>query len=372
MHDLKWIRENPDAFDEGLTKRGLEPQAQEILRLDEARRLTVTQLQDLQARRNAASKEIGKAKGKGGDPAKAGQLMAEVAKIKELIQSGEEDERQRDRDLQTRLQSLPNLPLDDVPVGGESANKELRSWGKKPALKFEPKQHFDIGETLGLMDFEAAARLSGARFVVLKGALARLERALGQFMLDLHTGEFGYTEMSVPLLVRDEAAIGTGQLPKFENDLFSTKSEERIGKDEFDVTDIQNGEVKIAFRGKRAEELRRAFFSTQAQRIDFVGGRIPPGANPLEAIKGMITPVIVSTRWSIPTAEIPLTNMVREQVLAEALPCRCAIPRLRRASALRRGRPARTRAAWCASISSGRWNSSPSPRRSSQRRSWSA
>jgi seryl-tRNA synthetase len=222
VHDLKWIRENPDAFDEGLKNRGLAPQAQAILKLDEARRLSVAQLQDLQARRNASSKEIGKAKGKGGDPAKAEALMQEVAKLKDLIQAGEDDEKQRDAELNAILQSLPNTPLPDVPVGDESANTELRKWGKKPSMKFEPKQHFETGEALGLMDFEAAARMSGARFVVLKGALARLERALGQFMLDLHTSEFGYTEVSPPLLAKEQTLYGTAQLPKFAEDLFAT------------------------------------------------------------------------------------------------------------------------------------------------------
>ena len=191
MLDVKWIRENPDAFVAGLEKRGFEPAPTEllnqILALDAQRRETIQQLQDLQARRNAASKEIGKAK-QTKDEAEAQRLMDEVAGIKDTIQKGEEDERKQDQALRDLLAGIPNMPAEDVPVGpDESANVELRKVGEVPSFDFTPKQHFEIGEGLGLMDFETAAKLSGARFVVLKGALAQLERALAQLMLDLHT-----------------------------------------------------------------------------------------------------------------------------------------------------------------------------------------
>ncbi len=222
MFDIKWIRDNADAFDAGLKKRGLAPLSKKLLELDEARRVHLTKLQDAQARRNAASKEIGRAKASK-DEAAAGKLMAEVAELKEVIQQGEEEERQLDARLRDELSVIPNLPLDDVPLGkDENDNKEVRKVGTPPKLSFKPKQHFEIGEALGLMDFETAAKISGARFVILKGALARLERALAAFMLDLHTGENGYTENVPPFLVRDPAAYGTGNLPKFAEDLFQT------------------------------------------------------------------------------------------------------------------------------------------------------
>ncbi|MFN3623901.1 MAG: serine--tRNA ligase [Hyphomicrobium sp.] len=222
MFDIKWIRENPEAFDAGLKKRGLAPQSAELIALDEARRAHVTKLQEAQARRNAASKEIGKAKA-AKDEALAEKLMAEVAALKDELAKGEEAERALDAKLRDALSVIPNLPLSDVPLGkDEKDNVEVRKVGAPPKLDFQPKQHFDIGEGLGLMDFATAAKISGARFVVLKGALARLERAIGAFMLDLHTTEFGYTENIVPLLVKDHAAYGTGNLPKFAEDLFQT------------------------------------------------------------------------------------------------------------------------------------------------------
>jgi len=224
VFDIKWIKDNADAFDAGLKKRGLEPHAKKLIELDEARRRHLTKLQEAQSRRNAASKEIGKAKA-AKDEAAAAKLMAEVAELKEVIQQGEEEERQIDAAIKADLEVIPNLPLDDVPLGkDESDNKEVRKVGTPPKFAFKPKLHFEIGEALGLMDFETAAKISGARFVVLKGALARLERALASFMLDLHTGENGYSENVPPLLVRDQAAYGTGNLPKFAEDLFQTKN----------------------------------------------------------------------------------------------------------------------------------------------------
>jgi len=227
VFDIKWIRDNADAFDAGLKARGLEPVSAKLLELDEALRRTKTKLQEAQTRRNAASKEIGKAKG-AKDEALAAKLMAEVAELKEVIQGGEEEERQLDKALTDALSVIPNLPREDVPLGADEAgNKEVRRVGEPRSFDFAPKQHFEIGEALGLMDFETAGKVSGARFVFLKGAIARLERAIGSFMLDTHTGATtanigGYTEMNPPLLVRDEAAYGTGNLPKFAEDLFQT------------------------------------------------------------------------------------------------------------------------------------------------------
>jgi seryl-tRNA synthetase len=248
VFDIKWIRENREAFDQGLRARGLEPLSDKLLAIDDRRRLHLSKLQEAQARRNAASKEIGKAKAQKDDQT-ASRLMAEVAELKAFIQDGETLEREFDAELEKELAGIPNIPLAEVPKGAdENDNQLVRKVGRPTKLSFEPKQHFELGEQLGLMDFEAASRISGARFVVLKGALARLERALGQFMLDIHTTEFGYEEVNPPLLVRDPAAYGTAQLPKFSEDLFRTT-------DEF---------------------------------------------------------------WLIPTAEVPLTNLVREQILAAA------------------------------------------------------
>ena len=189
MHDLKSIRDNPESFDAALAKRGLGPQSSAILTLDAERRALIQKLQDAQTQRNAASKEIGKAKASG-DGTAAKKLMAEVANAKKIIQAGGEQQREIDARLHDALSGLPNAPLDDVPEGAdESANLQVRDWGEKPKFSFVPKQHYELGEALGLMDFETAAKMSGARFVVLKGALARLERALASLMLDLHTGE---------------------------------------------------------------------------------------------------------------------------------------------------------------------------------------
>jgi len=222
MIDLRWIRENPDALDAGLRKRAAQPMAAALLDLDTRRRAVQTELQKVQARRNEASREIGKAKASGDETTAAG-LMAEVADLKIKLGELEERDRALGTDLDAHLAGLPNMPFDDVPEGAdEDANVELRRVGEPRSFNFEPKQHFELGEALGLMDFEAASRLSGARFVVLRGALARLERALYNFMLDTHTGEFGYQETVPPLLVRDHALFGTSQLPKFAEDQFRT------------------------------------------------------------------------------------------------------------------------------------------------------
>src|SRR5208282_4924782 len=221
MHDIRFIRDNPDAFDHALARRGLEPQAQRLIELDEKRREKILALETAQARRNAASKEIGEAK-KNKDEEKAKGLLIEVAALKESIPAMEAQEKAASKELENALAEIPNLPLDEVPDGKDSSdNIEHHRFGAKRDYAFTPKQHFDLGEALGQMDFETAAKLSGARFVVLKKGLARLERALGQFMLDTHTSEpHNYTEVSPPLLVRDDVMFGTAQLPKFEEDQF--------------------------------------------------------------------------------------------------------------------------------------------------------
>ncbi len=222
MHDIKAIRDNPDAFDLGLARRGLPAMSADLLTIDAQKRDHMQKLQEAQARRNAVSKEVGEAM-RAGDRAKAEALKIDVARLKDFIASGEDTERQLGNKLLEAMAVIPNIPLDEVPDGkDERHNVEVRRWGEIPEFTFEPRQHFDIGEWLGLMDFEKATRLSGARFVVLKGPLARLERALAQFMLDLHTGENGYTEHYVPYLVSEAAMFGTGQLPKFADDLFNT------------------------------------------------------------------------------------------------------------------------------------------------------
>lgn len=245
MFDIKWIKENPSVFDDGMRLRGNATTAADLLKLDDARKEHIAKLQDAQTRRNAASKEIGAAMGKG-DKDLAEKLKLEVADIKQFIQSGEEEERRIASEVMDVMSALPNVPLPDTPEGeDENDNVLYRMHGEKPELGFEAKEHFEIGVSEKNMDFEVAAELSGSRFVVLKQGVARLERALGQFMLDMHTTEHGYSETSPPLLVRDEALFGTGQLPKFSEDLFKT----------------------------------------------------------------------TDGRWLIPTAEVPLTNLVREKIL---------------------------------------------------------
>lgn len=257
MLDIKWIRDDRDALKRALVRRGQTDAAAEatvadVLARDDARRAHLAALHQMQERRNAASKEIGKAKG-ARDEARAAELMAEVAHLKDDLQAGEAKARELDEALTAALAVIPNVPLDEVPDGrDERDNVVYRTHGEPRRIDWA-KEHFDLGESLGLMDFERAAKLSGARFTVLKGGLARLERALGQFMLDLHTGEHGYTEVIPPLLVRDETMFGTGNLPKFAEDLFRT----------------------------------------------------------------------TDGRWLIPTAEVSLTNLVREEILDDgALPIR--------------------------------------------------
>ena len=308
MLDIKWIRENQDAFVKGLTDRG-SPEPREtlnrILSLDEQRRGTIQKLQEAQARRNAASKEIGQAKA-GKDEASAKRLMDEVAGLKAVIQEGETEEKRLDDELRELLAAIPNVPAADVPVGDESANKELRKVGTPTKFDFQPKQHFELGEALGLMDFETAAKLSGSRFVVLKGSLARLERALSQFMLDLHTSEHGYSEVAPPLIVRREAMEGTAQLPKFFDDQFVALKT---------MTYEEAGVEPIPFPGKSVPMGDSLAGPEKAsQQIDFMSQQINFILNELRR---------KSPFWLIPTAEVPLTNLVREDITEEAkLPMR--------------------------------------------------
>jgi seryl-tRNA synthetase len=291
MHDIRAIRDNSDAFAQGLKRRGLDGAAiaRDILERDKALRELLTRLQTQQARRNEASKLIGQAKQKK-DEAQAKSLMDEVAGLKDAIQKGEGEQRELELGLRDTLAVIPNIPAADVPDGtDESANVPVpaRAFGTPPTIA-NPKQHFEIGEALGQMDFERAAKVSGARFVYLKGDLARLERALGAFMLDIHTGQFGYTEMSPPALVRDAAMFGTGQLPKFKDDLFGAYS---------------------------AEEYRRAF-DEMMQEYEVAGG--PPGTDLQDRIDHFL-----KRHWLIPTAEVSLTNYVNDEIVAEAeLPMR--------------------------------------------------
>ncbi len=317
MFDIKWIRDNSAAFDAGLAKRGLDPQSTAILKQDEARRAILTTLQEAQSRRNAASKDIGKAKA-AKDEATAARLMAEVAATKDIIAKGEEDERRIDAEVEKALAVIPNLPRDDVPEGtDEHGNKEIRKVGTPPKLGFAPKQHFEIGEALGLMDFEAASKISGARFVILKGALARLERAIAAFMLDLHTapdkdGLGGYIEHNPPLLVKDHAAYGTGNLPKFSDDLFQTQlstSVERATREFYESVKREEltGESREVVELPESEYLAIA---TAAMAVKDPGGKF--------GIERFVELLRETNRlYLIPTAEVPLTNIVRETILDE-------------------------------------------------------
>ena len=293
MHDIKWIRDNPDAFDRGLARRGLPGEAKRLIEIDERRRAAIQKAEAALARRNAASREIGAAK-KSNEEAAAQALMAEVARLKAEIPALEAEEKKLSKELDDALAQIPNLPLPapEVPDGKDPGdNVEHHRFGAKRNYGFAPQQHFDLGEALGQMDFETAAKLSGARFVVLKRGLARLERALGQFMLDVHTTEHGYTEVAPPLLVRDDVMFGTAQLPKFEDDQFWA-----IG-----------GEVLAGRGGAYIEEVGQ---STDVLALQMAFTRV------LELLKR-------SRLGLIPTAEVPLTNLVRESIVDEAaLPMR--------------------------------------------------
>ncbi len=322
MHDVRWIRDNPKAFDHALARRGLEPQAQRLIALDERRRAKILELETAQARRNAASKEIGEAKKKK-DEEKAKGLLIEVAALKESIPAMEAEERKASEELNGALAEIPNLPLDDVPDGKDASdNVEHHRFGAKRDYAFAPKQHFDLGEALGQMDFEAAAKLSGARFVVLKSGLARMERALAQFMLDVHTGEHGYTEVAPPLLVRDEVMFGTGQLPKFENDQFKTSRH----YDESDALLKLKDQIKL--EGQQFKTVVSSQKLSEQQIRDEYEKVLKPRLSQLAStifgemsLDDILREVV--NLWLIPTAEVPLTNLVRESIIDEAqLPMR--------------------------------------------------
>ena len=286
MHDIKSIRDNPTAFDAGLKRRGLAPLSSALLAIDERRRAAILASEQAQARRNAASKEIGDAK-KAKDEARASKLMAEVTELKTTMPELELAAKSADEELFSELSAIPNLPLDEVPDGvDEHGNVQRAIFGKARNYGFAAKPHDDLGGALGYMDFEAAAKLSGARFVVLKKGLARLERAIGQFMLDLHTNEHGYAEINPPLLVRNEVMFGTGQLPKFENDQF------------------------WAFKG----ELIAAHDDDRSR---------PGGEAASVAYEGLVDELKHERLGLIPTAEVSLTNLVRESIVDDkALPMR--------------------------------------------------
>ena len=221
MHDIKKIRENPSDLDKLLAKRKHPPVSSQIIELDEKNREIIGELQVIQEERNTKSKLIGEyaANGKNNEAAK---LKVEVTSLKDKMQELENSQREKQEELNTVLSSLPNNPADDVPVGDESLNKEIKLEGNKKEFTFTPKEHDELGENLNMMSFEQATKISGARFVVQSGLIARMERAISNFMLDLHTNEFGYTEMNVPILVKDQSVYGVGQLPKFKDDLFKT------------------------------------------------------------------------------------------------------------------------------------------------------
>lgn len=223
MLDTKWIRENPEVFDNALKNRGLAPASAEIIALDEERRSAIHSVQEMQNQRNGLAKQIGETKSKGGN---ADDLLQEAGQLRDKLPLEEEKVRLLEEKLKAIMDVLPNVPSKDIPVGkSEEDNKEVHQWGEKPSFSFTPKQHYEIGEALGFMDFEASAKISGSRFVVLKSDLARLERALGAFMLDTHTQEYGYTEVSPPYMVRNQSMYGAGQLPKFEEDAFVTTND---------------------------------------------------------------------------------------------------------------------------------------------------
>jgi seryl-tRNA synthetase len=300
MHDIRWIREHREEFDRGLARRGLAPEADRLLAIDERRRAAIQKAEAALARRNAASREIGAAK-KSNEEAAAQALMTEIARLKAEIPALEDEAKKISTVLDEALAWIPNLPLDDVPDGADAdGNVEHHHFGAKRNYGFAPQQHFDLGEALGQMDFETAAKLSGARFVVLKRGLARLERALAQFMLDLHTTEHGYAEASPPLLVRNEVMYGTAQLPKFETDQFWAITGKLIEAVESEGREEQ-AEAEIIKHAAEAGEIlepeERPFSPSQILRMDRLG--------------------------LIPTAEVPLTNLVRESMVEEAaLPMR--------------------------------------------------
>ncbi len=332
MLDINWIKANPDAFDAMRKHRKNVPySASELIAMDESRRAVILSVEDAQARRNALSKQIGQAKAQK-DEAKAAELMAEVAHLKDVVQAGEAARKEAEDRLRQALLVLPNLPLDEVPRGADEADNEeyygpngspataAAARPKKPVFAFQPKEHFETGEAMGQMDFEVAAKISGSRFVVLKSQLARLERAIGQFMLDLHVDEHGYTEVNPPLLVKDDALYGTNQLPKFEEDLFKTSksltaedlrplmqkaAKEFLATNGVVITSVEAFKLDGGLYRAYHEHIRAAINDSLSEKIDFAA--VAPG-EPIERALAL---------YLIPTAEVPLTNLVRESILSE-------------------------------------------------------
>ena len=342
MHDIRAIRENPQDFDEGLRRRGLSPRAESLVALDEKRRAAILALQTAQERRNAVSKQIGLAMARK-DTVAAEDYRAEVAALKATMPELEAAEREAGAVLETELAAIPNLPLADTPDGkDENDNVELRRWGAQPALEGmnKPREHFEIGEALGLMDFDAAAKLSGARFVVLKGALARLERALEQFMLDLHTSEHGYVEVSPPVLVRDAAMFGTAQLPKFKEDQFPVygfmEPPSKVSEEEFRSKMNELGHL-VGIGRASERDLYKQLLTLYVNRYE---GQNNGWSTTLLLLKATLDMKDIyhdefealakkalereeKRLWLIPTAEVPLTNLVRESIVDEkTLPLR--------------------------------------------------
>jgi seryl-tRNA synthetase len=311
MHDIKWIREHKEEFDRGLARRGLSPESGRLLAIDERRRAAIQKAEAALARRNVASREIGAAK-RSGEEMLAQRLMEEVAQLKADIPALEAAEKAISKELEDELAKIPNLPLPapEVPGGkDEHDNVEHHHFGAKREYGFAPRQHFDLGEGLGQMDFETAAKLSGARFVVLKRGLARLERALAQFMLDLHTNEHGYTEVAPPLLVREDVMFGTAQLPKFIDDQFATHGQ-------------PDPDELIAFHSRLADDPRYVEDVGPAPHV-IGGGSIIKRLNRDGIILLNQFRAVQDRLWLIPTAEVPLTNLVRESIVEEAeLPMR--------------------------------------------------
>jgi len=299
MHDIRALRENPALYDAAWARRGLLPHAKRIIDFDTKMRAASTAKQDAEAQRNAASKAIGQAKAQKND-AEANRLIEQVAALKLRIEETSVDEAKWQRERDDLLASLANLPAHDTPDGAdESGNVEVRRWykadGAGPPNVELSADHVTLGEALGQMDFEAAARLSGARFVALKGGLARLERALAAFMLDLHTSEFAYTEVSPPLLVKDHVMFGTGQLPKFVDDQFTAAR--TVSREELLFEALERFDEEVERRkGVKPTDVLKDLLEQSPTREDF---------------------------WLVPTAEVALTNLVREQILDEApLPIR--------------------------------------------------
>ena len=319
MHDIKAIRDDPQTFDEGLARRGLPPRAESLIALDERRRAAILDLQRAQERRNAVSKQVGLAIARK-DPVAADDFRAEVAGLKATMPKLEAAEREASAALDTALAEIPNLPFDDVPDGkDENDNVEVRRHGAPPEFPegFTPREHFEIGEVLGLMDFDVAAKLSGARFVVLKGALARLSRALEQFMLDLHTGEHGYVEIEPPVLVRDDAMFGTAQLPKFRADQFFASRE----IDWSDLDSILDSHANAPWlvdnmHPAKIWALSEEIISTvpDKARINEDGDQIVRKFREATHARSF-----AQNSWLIPTAEVPMTNLVRESIVDEKI-----------------------------------------------------